>query len=244
MVKRFVMEYLSTWGKSLKIGGCHFRHSRMQPGCLKINSTVSVWEKKREKMEKKLWEGCVRWRWLGVVADSCEEARQVGWERPAQVPRQVRSRTSKGGKLTPISRARSLPSSSMMLQGKACLLSLPGALLPPTPAFCSARPPLILRREKKRNILLLTLLHLLTSQNPSPPLSPLSPSPSHFPSRPLAPRPPLKNPDLLLPHCSPPLGRQGSTDWWCVSSWEGDGQVAAALPEKPGLVEVGALSLD
>ena len=29
-----------------------------------------------------------------------------------------------------------------------------------------------------------------------------------------------------------------------VSSWEGDGQVAAALPEKPGLVEVGALSLD
>ena len=101
-----------------------------------------------------------------------------------------------------------------MLQGKACLLSLPGALLPPTPAFCSARPPLILRREKKRNILLLTLLHLLTSQNPSPPLSPLSPSPSHFPSRPLAPRPPLKNPDLLLPHCSPPLGRQGSTDWW------------------------------
>ena len=159
------------------------------------------------------------------------------------VPRQV-SRTGKGGKLTPISRARSLPSSSMMLQGKACLLSLPGALLPPTPAFCSARPPLILRREKKRNILLLTLLHLLTSQNPSPPLSPLSPSPSHFPSRPLAPRPPLKTQTSSSLTALPPSDGRARLTGGGVSSWEGDGQVAAALPEKPGLVEVGALSLD
>ena len=103
---------------------------------------------------------------------SCEEqaGRQTG---------ELQEGKKKKIRLTPISRARSLPSSSMMLQGRACLLTLPGVLfLAPTPAFCSARPPLIFLREKKRNMLL-TLLLLLTPPSPSP-LSPLSPLHSHF----------------------------------------------------------------
>ena len=145
-------------------------------------------------------------------------------------------RRRKGGKakkkLTPISRARSLPSRSMMLQGKACLLTLPpGPVLFLTPAFCSARPPLIFRREKKRNMLL-TRSPSHSPQNPSSPLSsPLFPLPCTLtfwaPPRP----PPLENPLLFLPHsCSLPHGWQGKTDWCRQLDWSS----AGSGPEKPG----------
>ena len=121
-----------------------------------------------------------------------------------------------------------------MLQGKACLLTLPpGPVLALTPAFCSARPPLIFRREKKRNMLLTRYQPshslLKTPLLPSPHPSSLSPALSlcRAPPRP----PPRENPLLFLPHsCSLPHGWQGKTDWcrqldW---SWAGSG------PEKPG----------
>ena len=115
-----------------------------------------------------------------------------------------------------------------MLQGRACLLTLPGPVLFLTPAFCSARPPLIFRREKKRNM-------LLTHSHSSPP----NPSPLSSPSLSLALSlsGPLLTPSLRKPppfppslHCSLPRGWQGKTDWCRQLDWSR----AGSGPGKPG----------